>query len=174
VDESNRYQAIELPDVTDMKLQHSTGTLSYTIATYEQVASIILQNDDENNDEGTDDDNDNSNQRLVDAVVTCFFLDTATNIYDWVALTHGIVTPGGVWINVGPLQWHRNARLPVTANQLRMIMERMGWDILEWNIDRDPIEYRSSQQRSTMTGQSETMSTHFDAYCPLRFVARKL
>ena len=151
-----------------MKPQHSTGTLSYTIATYEQVAAILLEDDDDDDDDETDDTN-----HLVDAVVTCFFIDTATNIYDWVALTHDIVAPGGVWINVGPLQWHRNARLPVTANQLRMILERTGWDILEWSIDPEPIEYRNSQRSTTSGRTAATMSTHFDAYCPLRFVARK-
>lgn len=41
-----------------------------------------------------------------DCVVTCFFLDCAHNIIDFVQLIHKIVKPGGHWINLGPLLYH--------------------------------------------------------------------
>ncbi|KAJ4486811.1 N2227-like protein-domain-containing protein [Lentinula lateritia] len=43
---------------------------------------------------------------LWDAVMTCFFIDTAKNIVNYLRIVHKILAPGGVWINLGPLLWH--------------------------------------------------------------------
>nr|XP_043613228.1 carnosine N-methyltransferase-like [Erigeron canadensis] len=41
-----------------------------------------------------------------DAVVTCFFLDTAHNIVEYIQIISRILKDGGVWINLGPLLYH--------------------------------------------------------------------
>ncbi|KAI7819628.1 N2227-like protein-domain-containing protein [Gamsiella multidivaricata] len=41
-----------------------------------------------------------------DAVVTCFFIDTAKNIVNYLETIHKILKKGGIWINAGPLLWH--------------------------------------------------------------------
>ena len=41
-----------------------------------------------------------------DLVVTCFFLDTAKDVLDYVDTIHHVLRPGGLWINVGPLHYH--------------------------------------------------------------------
>lgn len=41
-----------------------------------------------------------------DAVVTCFFLDTAPVVIEYVEAIHRLLRPGGVWVNVGPLLYH--------------------------------------------------------------------
>lgn len=41
-----------------------------------------------------------------DAVVTCFFLDTAPVVIEYVSLIHRLLRPGGVWVNIGPLLYH--------------------------------------------------------------------
>jgi carnosine N-methyltransferase len=38
--------------------------------------------------------------------MTCFFIDTAKNIVNYLRIIHRILAPGGVWINLGPLLWH--------------------------------------------------------------------
>ncbi|KIK68422.1 hypothetical protein GYMLUDRAFT_91958 [Collybiopsis luxurians FD-317 M1] len=43
---------------------------------------------------------------LWDAVMTCFFIDTAKNIVNYLRIIYKILAPGGVWINLGPLLWH--------------------------------------------------------------------
>ncbi|KAH7106861.1 N2227-domain-containing protein [Auriculariales sp. MPI-PUGE-AT-0066] len=43
---------------------------------------------------------------LWDAILTCFFLDTAKNIMEYLRIIHSILKPDGVWINLGPLLWH--------------------------------------------------------------------
>ncbi|KAH6807881.1 S-adenosyl-L-methionine-dependent methyltransferases superfamily protein [Perilla frutescens var. frutescens] len=41
-----------------------------------------------------------------DAVVSCFFLDTAHNIVEYIEIISKILKDGGVWINLGPLLYH--------------------------------------------------------------------
>ncbi|KAK0583633.1 hypothetical protein LWI29_000571 [Acer saccharum] len=41
-----------------------------------------------------------------DAVVTCFFIDTAHNIVEYIEIISRILKEGGVWINLGPLLYH--------------------------------------------------------------------
>lgn len=40
------------------------------------------------------------------AVLTCFFIDTALNIYCYIDTLAILLKPGGVWANLGPLLWH--------------------------------------------------------------------
>ncbi|CCE79300.1 Piso0_001354 [Millerozyma farinosa CBS 7064] len=47
-----------------------------------------------------------SNASTFDVVTTCFFLDTATNIIDYLRTIHYCLRDGGTWINFGPLLWH--------------------------------------------------------------------
>jgi len=56
---------------------------------------------------GTDGNEDDEPQSgLWDAVLTCFFIDTAKNVTNYLRVIHNILAPGGVWINLGPLLWH--------------------------------------------------------------------
>ncbi|PKI44616.1 hypothetical protein CRG98_034971 [Punica granatum] len=41
-----------------------------------------------------------------DVVVTCFFIDTAHNIIEYIEIISRILKDGGVWINLGPLLYH--------------------------------------------------------------------
>jgi carnosine N-methyltransferase len=39
-------------------------------------------------------------------VVTCFFIDCANNIIEFIETIFRILKPGGSWINLGPLLYH--------------------------------------------------------------------
>ena len=39
-------------------------------------------------------------------VVTCFFLDTAANVLEYIDVVQSLLKPGGVWVHRGPLTWH--------------------------------------------------------------------
>lgn len=41
-----------------------------------------------------------------DAMLTCFFLDTAKNVFLYIRVIADIVKPGGLWANIGPLLYH--------------------------------------------------------------------
>jgi len=42
--------------------------------------------------------------QAFDVVVTCFFIDTAANILDYLLSIRKLLVEGGIWINMGPLQ----------------------------------------------------------------------
>jgi len=41
-----------------------------------------------------------------DAVASCFFLDTAKNIFLYIRIIANIIRPGGLFVNIGPLLFH--------------------------------------------------------------------
>ncbi len=41
-----------------------------------------------------------------DALATCFFIDTAPNVVEYVEAIHAMLRPGGIWTSIGPLQYH--------------------------------------------------------------------
>jgi hypothetical protein len=145
-----RYDAVQFPDVVPTLRR---GSLSYTIGDFGYDTMLHLRNH-------------------YDAVVTCFFVDTATTVYDYLETIAMVLAPGGTWINVGPLQWHINSKVPVAIDELRMILEsfcdhksgKPVFEILHWRVDQLPVSYRNDDRHR---------STRFDAYCPLRFVLRK-
>jgi len=42
----------------------------------------------------------------LDAVCTCFFIDTANNIIEYIQTIYSILKPGGIWINLGTHRVH--------------------------------------------------------------------
>lgn len=46
------------------------------------------------------------NVKKWDCIATCFFIDTAHNVIDYIATINKILKPGGLWVNIGPLHWH--------------------------------------------------------------------
>ncbi|KAF8086959.1 hypothetical protein N665_0607s0019 [Sinapis alba] len=50
--------------------------------------------------------NESCHAGMWDAVVTCFFIDTAHNIIEYIETISKILKDGGVWINLGPLLYH--------------------------------------------------------------------
>ncbi|KAF0721169.1 hypothetical protein AaE_010147 [Aphanomyces astaci] len=41
-----------------------------------------------------------------DCIVTCFFIDAAPNVIEFIEAFERLLKPGGVWINLGPLLYH--------------------------------------------------------------------
>lgn len=39
-------------------------------------------------------------------IATCFFIDCAANVVQFIETIYHILKPGGVWINLGPLLYH--------------------------------------------------------------------
>ena len=64
-----------------------------------------------------------------DAVVTSYFLDTLDDAAAAVRTVARTLAPGGVWVNVGPLQWHRPTGLRLTFDELRSLIALSGLDV---------------------------------------------
>ena len=46
-------------------------------------------------------------QRMCwESVLTCFFIDTAHDVTEYIGLIRQLLVPGGAWVNLGPLLWH--------------------------------------------------------------------
>ncbi|KAJ3147167.1 hypothetical protein HDU89_005764 [Geranomyces variabilis] len=67
-----------------------------------------------------------------DAIVTCFFIDTAKNPLDYIDTMRKALKPGGVWINMGPLLYHwegmeRETSIELTLEELKSIVVTKGF-----------------------------------------------
>ncbi|CAO3652071.1 unnamed protein product [Cunninghamella echinulata] len=73
------------------------------------------------------------NQNAWDCVVTCFFIDTAKNIIQYMEVIHSILKQGGVWINIGPLLYHfedspGEASVELSLDQVKRIATQLGFE----------------------------------------------
>lgn len=75
------------------------------------------------------------------SVVTCFFIDTANNIIEYIETIHLILKQGGVWINLGPLLYHyteieSECSIELSWEELKHIILKYGFRI-EKEEDRE-------------------------------------
>lgn len=76
--------------------------------------------------------------RKFDAIVTCFFIDTAGDVAELFNIMDGILAEGGVWVNVGPLNWRKEARLKLSMAEIIRIWQGLGYDFVsEKRMDCD-------------------------------------
>jgi carnosine N-methyltransferase len=97
-----------------------------------------------------------------DAVVTCFFIDTAHNIIEYLETLWHCLKPGGYWVNLGPLQWHwadahtylpesEQLSIELSMVEVQRVAQRMGFVILKSEIGRR-CRYMSDDK--SMVGQA--------------------
>ncbi|XP_038058127.1 carnosine N-methyltransferase-like [Patiria miniata] len=70
-----------------------------------------------------------------DCVATCFFIDTAHNILDYIEKIYKILKPGGIWINLGPLLYHfentpKESSIEIAYDVLRQVILDFSFVIL--------------------------------------------
>jgi len=75
-----------------------------------------------------------------DALVTCFFIDTAVNIFDYIEAFHRMLKPGGVWTSIGPLMYHWSDRrsdderysrsIELSFDEIRHVIKSYGFEFL--------------------------------------------
>ena len=68
-----------------------------------------------------------------DAVVACFFVDATPDLLRTLRLAHGVLKPGGLLLNLGPLLYHNSgAEVPrLAADELVTLVGRCGFEVLE-------------------------------------------
>ncbi|KAL3809883.1 hypothetical protein ACHAXA_010492 [Cyclostephanos tholiformis] len=103
-----------------------------------------------------------SKSGMYGSIVTCFFIDTATNIYEYLLTIRNLLRIGGVWINLGPVQWHQNAQLQPSTEELKDIIVLAGFKIIHWEVYENLLAYRHPDD--TLIG------TRAEAYRPLKFI----
>ena len=71
-----------------------------------------------------------------DSVVTCFFLDTGNNVLDYLECVHRLLRPGGVWLNCGPLLYHRSGisnevSIDLSLEEILFAAQKLGFKVKE-------------------------------------------
>lgn len=66
-----------------------------------------------------------------DAIVTCFFIDTCDDLLDYIQTLDQLLAPGGVWVNLGPLNYKNNVRLKLAWSEIEQVFEQMGYEFTQ-------------------------------------------
>lgn len=74
-----------------------------------------------------------------DCVVTCFFLDTAPNILQYLETIRKVLKPGGMWLNLGPLLYHfegndSSVSIELTLEELISAIAKVGFEVQSSSI----------------------------------------
>ena len=86
-----------------------------------------------------------------DCIVTCFFIDTAHNVMDYMACFNKILKVGGLWVNIGPLHWHYSEQ--PTEVQVQLSLEE-----IEHLVPKFGFRFRKKEMKQTSyTGRLNCM-----------------
>jgi carnosine N-methyltransferase len=101
--QNSLLRSVAVPDVVPAEILAGVqpGAFSLVAGDFEEVYGPAHWR--ENGEEGDEDEDEgNVNQRgRWASVVTCFFIDTARNVLNYLRTIHGLLADDGVWINIG-------------------------------------------------------------------------
>jgi len=105
--------------------------------------------------------------RSQDVVLTCFFMDCAHNVLDFIALIRKVLKPGGRWINLGPLLYH-------FADVGGEDSIEPPWEVVRALISDAGFEFEREEEgvRATYV-QNPASMLQFEYRC-VRFTARRI
>ena len=69
--------------------------------------------------------------KVFHAVITHFFIDTARNLMSYFETINKLLTPGGYWINFGPLLYGSAPFVQLSLEEIIQIVEEMGLEFLD-------------------------------------------
>lgn len=87
-----------------------------------------------------------------DSVCTCFFIDCANNVIDFIEIIYNILRSGGIWINLGPLLYHycdvpSEISIEPSYEDLRLIIENTGFKFIKETLN---VKTKYSQNNFSM------------------------
>ncbi len=68
---------------------------------------------------------------LYDCIVTLFFIDVSKNIIEYVEIMHNLLKKGGVWVNLGCLDYfysRNHLSIDLTWDELRLVIQNYGFE----------------------------------------------
>lgn len=73
-------------------------------------------------------------KNFFDSVVTCFFIDTANNIIEYIETIYNTLKEGGIWINIGPLLYHHTSNvnaisIELSWNDIKGVINGFGFEL---------------------------------------------
>lgn len=85
----------------------------------------------------------------ANCVVTCFFIDTANNIFRYLETIADMLSAGEHWINIGPLLWHFEDdanNIELSVDELKLVIPKFGFEIVHWE-SIEGVPYSSDLER---------------------------
>ncbi|KAL0204968.1 hypothetical protein P9112_000275 [Eukaryota sp. TZLM1-RC] len=79
-----------------------------------------------------------------DGIATCWFLDTATNVIEYIEIIHKILKKDGLWVNIGPLTYHWTREtssagfvsIELSHEEVIKVIERVGFVVSNHRFSR--------------------------------------
>ncbi|XP_008209419.1 carnosine N-methyltransferase isoform X1 [Nasonia vitripennis] len=104
-----------------------------------------------------------------DCVATCFFIDCANNVVQFIETIYKILKPGGIWINLGPLLYHfsdmpMEESIEPSYSEVRDVIRGLGFQIEK---EETHVKTRYAQNVNSML-QYEYNSVYFVCQKPKR------
>ena len=89
---------------------------------------------------------------FFDSIVTCYFIDTANNIIEYIETIHNILKTGGLWINFGPLLYHytdneNEVSIELSLEEIKKIIIGFGFEFTK--IDEVQTTYSANKDSMT-------------------------
>ena len=89
---------------------------------------------------------------FFDSVVTCYFIDTANNIIEYIETIYNILKIGGLWINFGPLLYHytdniNEVSIELSWNEVKKIIIGYGFEFTK----EENVQTTYSADKESMT-----------------------
>ncbi|XP_019447471.1 PREDICTED: carnosine N-methyltransferase-like isoform X2 [Lupinus angustifolius] len=110
--------------------------------------------------------NDPSQVGTWDAVVTCFFIDTAHNIVEYIEIISKILKDGGVWINFGPLLYHFADMYGQDEMSIELSLEDVKKVALHYGFEFE--KERTIETTYTTNPRSMMQNRYFAAFWTMR------
>ena len=89
---------------------------------------------------------------FFDGIATCYFIDTANNIIEYIETIHNIVKIGGLWVNIGPLLYH------YTENENEISIE-LSWEEVKHIIIGYGFEFKKIETvKATYSTNKDSMT----------------
>lgn len=109
-----------------------------------------------------------------DALVSHFFIDTATNILTYLETIHAMLKPGGVWINFGPLLYGSMPALQLSLDEVIAMAESLGFELEQPDDGCGQVMGFDSRVRGAHVPYAhDEESLNRNAYLAQHWVARK-
>ena len=92
---------------------------------------------------------------LYDLIVTLFFIDVSKNIVEYVEIMHDLLKKGGVWINLGCLDYYHSRNhnsIDLTWDELRLVIKNYDFDLKNEVMDFVPYGVRQGSAVSDSYG----------------------
>ena len=152
----NRLEAHNFPSSDAMHIAHWVAERANNATL---VASLVFQYGAFQNIYST-----TENFERFNLIITCFFIDTATDLMIYISTIKNLLRIGGIWINTGPLHYHDKSSVPYSYNYFTSILREVGFEIIS---QATVLSTYAGEEKHSM--KPETYSCCLDAY---RLVSR--